>query len=200
MLVSSGFTRCISATFSLNRSMDIISAASRCMNSSGLITRCVVPSRHGVLSFSSTCPAALSRAGVTSFPTFGNRVGRTWSPDCRNSNGRSRGRRPSRARLVVVASWGRPRRPGRPVTFCAFDYPAFACSTVSWEVEHGRRPRRCRLRAPRRWWLLPPWGAPFSVARRPWQPAPQLIPYARPGVVGCRPEGGKSIVQCFLSF
>jgi hypothetical protein len=30
------------------------------MNSSGLITKCVVPSRHGVLSFSSTCPAALS--------------------------------------------------------------------------------------------------------------------------------------------
>jgi hypothetical protein len=35
-------------------------AASRCMNSSGLITGCVVPSRHGVFSFSSTCPAALS--------------------------------------------------------------------------------------------------------------------------------------------
>ncbi len=35
-------------------------AASRCMNSSGLITRCVVPSRQGVLSVSSTCPAALS--------------------------------------------------------------------------------------------------------------------------------------------
>jgi hypothetical protein len=34
--------------------------APRCMNSSGLMTRCVVPSRHGVLSFSSTCPAALS--------------------------------------------------------------------------------------------------------------------------------------------
>jgi hypothetical protein len=30
------------------------------MNSNGLITRCVVPSRHGVLSLSSTCPAALS--------------------------------------------------------------------------------------------------------------------------------------------
>ena len=36
------------------------SAASRCMNSSGLKTRCVVPSRHGVFSFSSTCPAALT--------------------------------------------------------------------------------------------------------------------------------------------
>ena len=36
------------------------SAASRCMNSSGLLTRDVVPSRHGVFSFSSTCPAALS--------------------------------------------------------------------------------------------------------------------------------------------
>jgi hypothetical protein len=36
------------------------SAASRCMNSSVLITRCVVPSRHGVLSLSCTCPAALS--------------------------------------------------------------------------------------------------------------------------------------------
>jgi len=36
------------------------SAANRCMNSSGLITRCVVPSRHGVLSLSSTCPAALT--------------------------------------------------------------------------------------------------------------------------------------------
>ena len=35
-------------------------AASRCMNSSGDIIRCVVPSRQGVLSFSSTCPAALS--------------------------------------------------------------------------------------------------------------------------------------------
>ena len=34
------------------------SAASRYMNSSGLKTRCVVPSRHGVFSFSSTCPAA----------------------------------------------------------------------------------------------------------------------------------------------
>jgi len=36
--------------------------ASRCMNSSGDITKCVVPSRHGVLimSFNSTCPAALS--------------------------------------------------------------------------------------------------------------------------------------------
>ena len=30
------------------------------MNSSGLKTRCVVPSRHGVFSFSSTCPAALT--------------------------------------------------------------------------------------------------------------------------------------------
>ncbi len=37
----------------------IARAASRCMNSSGDITRCVVPSRHGVLSFSTTCPAAL---------------------------------------------------------------------------------------------------------------------------------------------
>lgn len=36
------------------------SAASRCMNSSGLNTRCVVPTLHGVLSLSSTCPAALS--------------------------------------------------------------------------------------------------------------------------------------------
>ena len=35
------------------------SAASRCLNSSGDITRCVVPSRHGVLSLSTTCPAAL---------------------------------------------------------------------------------------------------------------------------------------------
>ncbi len=34
------------------------SAASRCRNSSGLITRGVVPSRQGVLSLSSTCPAA----------------------------------------------------------------------------------------------------------------------------------------------
>jgi len=34
-------------------------AASRCMNPSGDITRCVVPSRHGVLSLSTTCPAAL---------------------------------------------------------------------------------------------------------------------------------------------
>jgi len=30
------------------------------MNSSGLMTKCVVPSRHGVLSFNSTCPAVLS--------------------------------------------------------------------------------------------------------------------------------------------
>jgi len=36
-----------------------ISAASRCMNSSGGVPLCVVPSRHGVLSLSSTCPAAL---------------------------------------------------------------------------------------------------------------------------------------------
>ena len=36
------------------------SAASRCRNSSGLITSCVVPSRHGFLSLSSTWPAALS--------------------------------------------------------------------------------------------------------------------------------------------
>jgi len=35
------------------------SAASRCMNSSGDITKCVVPSRQGVLSLSTTCPAAL---------------------------------------------------------------------------------------------------------------------------------------------
>ncbi len=42
-----------------NRGRDT-NAASRCMNSSGLITRCVVPSRQGILSFSSTCPAALS--------------------------------------------------------------------------------------------------------------------------------------------
>ena len=35
------------------------SAASRCMNSSGDITRCVVPSRQGVLSLSTTCSAAL---------------------------------------------------------------------------------------------------------------------------------------------
>ena len=35
------------------------SAASRCMNSSGDITRCVVPSRQAVLSLSTTWPAAL---------------------------------------------------------------------------------------------------------------------------------------------
>ena len=35
------------------------SAASRCMNSSGHITKCVVPSRQGVSSLSTTCPAAL---------------------------------------------------------------------------------------------------------------------------------------------
>ena len=35
------------------------SAASRCMNSSGNITRCVAPSRQAVLSLSTTCPAAL---------------------------------------------------------------------------------------------------------------------------------------------
>jgi hypothetical protein len=37
----------------------VTSAASRRMNSSGLITRCEVPSRHGDLSLSTTCPAAL---------------------------------------------------------------------------------------------------------------------------------------------
>lgn len=31
------------------------------MGSSGLITRCVLPSGHGVFSFRSTCPAALAR-------------------------------------------------------------------------------------------------------------------------------------------
>jgi hypothetical protein len=36
------------------------SAASRCMNSSGLSTRCVVPSRHGVFNSSCTCPAAFT--------------------------------------------------------------------------------------------------------------------------------------------
>jgi hypothetical protein len=36
-------------------------AASRCMNASGLSTRCVVPSRHGAFSASRTCPAALTR-------------------------------------------------------------------------------------------------------------------------------------------
>ena len=36
------------------------SAAGRCMRSSGLITRCVVPSGHSVLSFNSTWPAAFS--------------------------------------------------------------------------------------------------------------------------------------------
>jgi len=36
------------------------SAASHCINFSGLITKCVVPSRHGVLSFYPTYPAALS--------------------------------------------------------------------------------------------------------------------------------------------
>ena len=35
------------------------SAASRCMNSSGDITMCVVPSRHAVFSLSTTCPALL---------------------------------------------------------------------------------------------------------------------------------------------
>ena len=35
------------------------SAASRCMNSSGRMTKCVVPPRHRVLSFSTTCPAEL---------------------------------------------------------------------------------------------------------------------------------------------
>jgi len=33
--------------------------ASRCMNSSGDITKCVAPSRHAVFSLSTTCPAAL---------------------------------------------------------------------------------------------------------------------------------------------
>ena len=44
------------------------SAARRCMNSSGDITKCVVPSRHGVLSLSTTCPAALvcTRSSVLS--------------------------------------------------------------------------------------------------------------------------------------
>ena len=36
------------------------SAANRCMHSSGLNTRSEVPSRQGVLSLSSTCPAALT--------------------------------------------------------------------------------------------------------------------------------------------
>jgi hypothetical protein len=31
----------------------------RCMNSSGETTKCVMPSRQGVLSFNATCPAAL---------------------------------------------------------------------------------------------------------------------------------------------
>ena len=35
------------------------SAASRCMNSSGEMTRCVVPSRQGVLSLSTTCSTTL---------------------------------------------------------------------------------------------------------------------------------------------
>jgi hypothetical protein len=34
-------------------------AASRCVNSSGDMTRRVLPSRQGVFSFSTTCPAAL---------------------------------------------------------------------------------------------------------------------------------------------
>ena len=34
-------------------------AASQCMNSGGDITKCVVPSRQGVFSLSTTCPAAL---------------------------------------------------------------------------------------------------------------------------------------------
>jgi len=37
----------------------VTSVAMRCMNSSGDITKCVVPSRQGVFSFSTTCPAAL---------------------------------------------------------------------------------------------------------------------------------------------
>ena len=36
------------------------SAASRCTNSSGDMTRCVVPSRQAVLSLSTTCLAALA--------------------------------------------------------------------------------------------------------------------------------------------
>jgi hypothetical protein len=43
------------------------------MNSSGLITRWVVPSRYGVLSFSSTCPAALSC--TRSFDSAGQVIG-----------------------------------------------------------------------------------------------------------------------------
>lgn len=35
-------------------------ALSNCMNSSGLMPTCVVPSLHGVLSFNATCPAALN--------------------------------------------------------------------------------------------------------------------------------------------
>ena len=35
-------------------------ALSTCMNSSGLMATCAVPSLHGVLSFNATCPAALN--------------------------------------------------------------------------------------------------------------------------------------------
>ena len=31
----------------------------RCMNSNGVMTKCLVPSRHGVVSFNATCPVAL---------------------------------------------------------------------------------------------------------------------------------------------
>jgi hypothetical protein len=52
------------------------SAISFCKNSGCDISECVVPSRQGVFSFSTTCPAALicTRSLISSFPRYANAV------------------------------------------------------------------------------------------------------------------------------
>lgn len=55
------FALCASTPWNLMRRTlgQATNMASRCMSSSGLMIRCMVPSRHGVFSFSSTCSDAL---------------------------------------------------------------------------------------------------------------------------------------------
>jgi hypothetical protein len=96
------------------------------MNASRLITRCVVPSRHGILSFNSTCPAALSYS--RSSESAGQGCSSTVVPAlC--------------GRALRLAPWRAALLPSMSAHSGCRAAPAGACNQVHtcWWLAHGPR-------------------------------------------------------------
>ena len=152
---SSGSSRSPAAP--IRCSLDLgTSAASRCRNSSGLITRCVLPSGHGVLSLSSTCPASLS---CTRSSASAGRVmyrHRCHGPDQEALRGRTRRDVPGLRHLqesgglAAADFWSAPglqraqshRRPVPPAAGIGFHGPQFARVATAIKVEKGHAVRQ----------------------------------------------------------